>query len=132
MPVSVHVDAASSTTLTLPVCPEGLIAPLNSELLVMFRVKLDALSIIMSPSMSWPSALRVTFPPLLPDVPQLSIVARKKHPDSSLLVMAMLPERVIVVVVLVTWKMSPTELIREPPVMVNLLEPFEASPDIDW
>ena len=128
--VSVHVEPEATVTLTVPFCPEVLIAPVKADFPDRLIVRVEALSTRILPARVWPVVFMVTLPPFEPELPQLSELARSKYPDESLLVMVT-PERVIVVVVLVTWKISPLVLVILPPVMVKVLAPSDASPDWD-
>ena len=58
-------------------------APVKVELLLMSRFRVETLSTIMSPSMAWLEAFRVTCPPLEPSLPQPAAAALRKTPFSS-------------------------------------------------
>ena len=126
-PVSVHVEPDSIVMLTVP--PSG-IAPLKLELSVRLMVSDDLLSTTISPSMSWPEALSVTLPPLLPELFHFCPSARRKFPLASLFVMVT-PDKSIVQVVFVTQNISPLALVMLPSVILNEELPLDASPDID-
>ena len=85
----------------------------------------------MSPSMFWLEAFIVTWPPLLPSLPQPAAAARRNTPsESSLTIVA--PVRSIVAVVLLTKKISPFRFVSVPPFMAKDASPSSASPDMDW
>ena len=136
--VRVHVLVESSVTSTVPTSVETvsplafsispLIAPVNVEPLVRLSVKVESLPTRMVPSSVWPVALSVaTLPaPLQPSA----------HTDNRMLAASSLtsftPSRLMIALVLVTWKMWPFLLVSVPPVMLNDEVPLSASPDIDW
>ena len=74
--------------------------------------------------------VRVTLPPLEPDVPQESACARRKLPSLSLLVIVLF-FRLMDAVVLVTYRVSPLFVVMSLLVAVNSAWPSAASPLMD-
>lgn len=73
--------------------------------------------------------MRVTVPPFEPEVPHACSSALKKYPEPLFVIVTLV--RLIVLVVLVTQKISPIVFVIEPFVIVKADVPLEASFDID-
>lgn len=84
-PVRVRVLVASRVRLTSPAL-SALMVLCREELLAKLMVRLEMESTTMLPVAFWLVRLRVTVPPLLPDLPQESFWTRRKLPVLSLLV----------------------------------------------
>ena len=106
---------------------EPLILPVNLVESERLRVKVESEPTRISPVRVCPLALRVATLDA-PFQPSSHTERRTPSPLSSIVT----PLRLMTAEVLVTWKMWPLLLTREPPVMEKVEVPLAASPDWLW
>ena len=122
--VTIHVLVASSVRAAVLIEPE-------SEVLS-FKVREAELmlSVTTLPERISPSAVNETIPPLLPEVPQRDVPAALMRVSESEVTVT--PESIITPSVFVTKKTGPPPVESDPPVIVKVPVPVDASPDMLW